>query len=364
MTRRSQAGKGAVILTVIVVICAALAAGGAYYWQRFVRADSGNQLPPSVFVHAEMRSVDATVTATGTIRLRTGAEVRVGAQISGIVTKLNVTVGSHIQKDDVIAVIDSRGLDARIAQARAQIEMDHAALRKLEFQLDRAKRLRELIPRQQEEDLEQDVTNARAKLDKSKSDLAVVESDTPYLTIRAPISGAIASVSTQQGETVAASFNAPTFVTIIEDNALELVAMVDETDIANVRPSNAVDFTTETFPSREFHGKVERISPKATIVSGVVNYEVGVALRGDTALLRPDMTANATIQTAHRRALTLPNEAIHAEGEQRFIYVMRNGTPEKRQITTGPRAGAWTEIRKGPSLDEQILLAEPSGAKK
>lgn len=245
-----------------------------------------------------------------------------------------------------------------------RFEMDHAALRKLEFQLDRAKRLRELIPRQQEEDLEQDVTNARAKLDKSKSDLAVVESDTPYLTIRAPISGAIASVSTQQGETVAASFNAPTFVTIIEDNALELVAMVDETDIANVRPSNAVDFTTETFPSREFHGKVERISPKATIVSGVVNYEVGVALRGDTALLRPDMTANATIQTAHRRALTLPNEAIHAEGEQRFIYVMRNGTPEKRQITTGPRAGAWTEIRKGPSLDEQILLAEPSGAKK
>jgi multidrug efflux pump subunit AcrA (membrane-fusion protein) len=57
---------------------------------------------PPVFVHAEMRSVDATVTATGTMRLRTGAEVRVGAQISGIVTKLNVTVGSHIQKDDAM----------------------------------------------------------------------------------------------------------------------------------------------------------------------------------------------------------------------------------------------------------------------
>jgi RND family efflux transporter MFP subunit len=364
MARRSQPGKAVVTLTAIAAICTALAGGGAYYWQRFARADSGNQMRPSVFVRPEVRSVDATVTATGTIRLRTGAEVRVGAQISGIVTKLNVTVGSHIQKDEVIAVIDSRGLNARIAQARAQIEMDQTALHKLEFQLDRAKRLRDLIPRQQEEDLAEDVTNARAKLDKSRSDLAVVESDTPYLTIRAPISGTIASVSTQQGETVAASFNSPTFVTIIEDNALELVAMVDETDIANVRRSNAVVFTTETYPSREFHGTVERISPKATIVSGVVNYEVGVALRGETALLRPDMTANATIQTAHRRALTLPNQAIHQEGELRFVFVMRNGAPEKREIAVGPRAGGWTEIKKGARLDEQILVAEPPGGKK
>ena len=358
MTHRTQSGKAVVTITVIVAVCGLLALGG-FYWQRFARADSAGQIPQATLVHAEMRNVDATVTATGTIRLRTGAEVRVGAQISGIVSKLNVTVGSHIQKGDVIAVIDSRGLDARLAQARAQIEMDQAALHKLEFQFERAKRLRDLIPRQQEEDLDEDVKNARAKVEKSKSDLAVVESDIPYLTISAPISGTVASVSTQQGETVAASFSAPTFVTIIEDNALELVAMVDETDIADVRPSNAVVFTTETYPSREFRGAVERIAPKATIVSGVVNYEVGIALRGDTALLKPDMTANATIQTAHRRALTLPNEAIHKEGEQRFAYLMRNGAPEKHEIAIGQRAGGWTEIKKGVTVDEQILLGEP-----
>lgn len=348
----------------MVVVCAGLAVGAIYYWQRLARAGSGAPARPPAFTHPEMRSVDATVTATGTIRLRTGAEVRVGSQISGIVTKLNVTVGSRIRKGDVIAVIDSRGLDARIMQAHAQIDVDQASLHKLEYQLDRAKRLRDLIPRQQEEDLAEDITNARAKLEKSTSDLAVVESDIPYLTIRAPISGTIASVSTQQGETVAASFSAPTFVTIIEDNALELVAMVDETDIANVRPSNAVVFTTETYPSREFQGVVQRISPKATIVSGVVNYEAGIALRGDTALLKPDMTANAIIQTEHRRALTLPNEAIHKEGEQRFVYVVRGGAPQKREISAGPRAGGWTEIKKGVSLDQQILLAEPSGGKK
>jgi RND family efflux transporter MFP subunit len=244
------------------------------------------------------------VTATGTLRLQTGAEVRVGAQISGIVTKLCVTVGSHIHKGETIAEIDSRGLNARIAQARSQIEVDQAALEKAEGDLARSRALSEqgLIARQQTEDLEEDLKSAQARIKKSQSDLAVIESDLPYLTIRAPITGTVSAVLTQQGETVAASFNAPNFVTLIADNALELVAMVDETDIANVRPSEPVVFTTETYPTREFRGVVERVAPKATILSGVVNYEVGIAIRSGLSALKPDMTANVTIETAARRA--------------------------------------------------------------
>jgi RND family efflux transporter MFP subunit len=361
---RSRSGKSAVSMIVIVAACLGLAVAGTYSWQRFVRAASPPPIRPPEFARPEMRSVDATVTATGTIRLRTGAEVRIGSQISGIVTQLNVTVGSHIEKEDVIAVIDSRGLDARIKQAQAQIAVDQASQQKLELQLNRTRQLRGLVPRQQEEDLEEDVKNARAKLEKSMSDLAVVESDIPYLTIRAPISGTIASISTQRGETVAASFNSPTFATIIEDNALELVAMVDETDISGVRTSNAVMFTTETYPSREFHGEVERIAPKATIISGVVNYEVGIRLRDAVTLLKPDMTANVSIQTAHRRALTLPDAAIHKTGDARFVYIMRNGVPDKRDVAVGQRASGWTEIRKGLDMDDQILLGESAGGGK
>lgn len=287
----------------VAVSLAGLAAGAVYYWPKLTQKAVKAAVKPSV-VRAESRDASATVTATGTIRLRTGAEVRVGTQISGIVTKLNVTVGSHIEKDAVIAEIESRGLEARIAQARSQIEVDQASMAKVERELDRSRKLlaERLIARQQTEDLEDDLKSAVARLEKSRSDLIVVESDLPYLTIRSPISGTVASVSTQQGETVAASFNAPTFVTIIEDNALELVAMVDETDIANVRSSNPVTFYTETYPSREFRGIVERIAPKATVVSGVVNYEVGIRIRTGLAELKPDMTANVTIETARHRS--------------------------------------------------------------
>ena len=112
--------------------------------------------------------------------------------------------------------------------------------------------------------------------------------DLSYVEIRAPISGTVASITTQQGETVAASFATPTFVTIIQEAALEVIAMVDEADIGNVRRGEKVVFTTETYPDHEFQGTVTRIAPVATVLSGVVNYQVAISIERDIALLRPD----------------------------------------------------------------------------
>jgi HlyD family secretion protein len=278
--------------------------GGAYLWRRVSAKLEDTQPRVISTVRPESRKVDATVSATGVIRLRSGAEVRVGAQLSGIVDRLNVTVGSHVGKGSIIADIDSRGLSARIEQAKAQVAMDEVAIEKSKRELARSQSLlaEGLIPRQQTEDLEEDLRGAEAKLAKSRQDLAVVEADLPYATVRAPIAGTVSSISTQEGETVAASFAAPTFVTILEDDALELVAMVDETDIGNVRRGDGVRFTVETYPDREYAGTVTRIAPAGTIISGVVNYEVGIRIRKPDGL-KPDMTANVAITTAKKKAL-------------------------------------------------------------
>lgn len=297
------------------------------------------------------------MSATGIIRLRVGAEVRVGSQLSGIVRRLNVTVGSHIDKGDVIAEIDSRNLEARHGQVQAQVRIEEVELERARVSLDRNQKLalRDLVPRQQGEDLALAVQAAQARLEKARRDLTAVETEMSYAQIRAPITGTVASVSTQEGETVAASFTAPTFVTIIEDNALQLVATVDETDIANIRRGNPVTFTAEAHPSREFEGAVNRVAPKATIVSGVVNYEVVVDFKNDAGLLKPDMTANVTIRTAQHDALVVPNAAVQRDGEERFVSVDKNGTFERRAVTVGVREAGFTEIRKGLSAGDRVL---------
>jgi len=341
-----------------------LAAGGVAAGFYVVRASGGRSVAGTAqVIHAERRTLANVVNATGTVRLRVGSEVRVGSQLSGIVKKLNVTVGSHVHADDVIAEIDDATIEARLADSEAQAYLDHASLERARVNYERAEKLRAqgLIPLQQEEDLQLALEEAKAKYQKSLRDRDLVKVDLNYVRIRAPISGTVASVSTQEGETVAASFTAPTFVTIIGDNALQLVAMVDETDIANVRAGNPVTFTVDSFSSRDFPGRVASIAPKATIISGVVNYEVTIHIDKAAQLLKPDMTANVSIRTAQHEALLLPATAIQHDGDQTFVYVSGKGA-EKRHVITGNKDGGMIEIKRGISPGDEVLLTSGNGA--
>jgi macrolide-specific efflux system membrane fusion protein len=258
----------------------------------------------------------------------------------------------------VIAELDDAAIKARLAQADAQAQLDRATMERARVNAERAKQLASqgLVPIQQQQDLELALEEAKAKYEKSLSDRDLVKVDLRYVQIRSPISGTVASVSTQEGETVAASFTAPTFVTIIGDNALQLVAMVDETDIANVRWGNPTSFTVDSYPSRDFTGVVENIAPKATIISGVVNYEVTIHIQKDAKLLKPDMTANVSIQTAQHEALVLPPAAIQRDGEQTFVYLVGKAQPERRPVVTGSKEGGVVEIKKGVSEADSVLL--------
>ena len=339
-----------------ILLLFALAGAGFYV----VRANEHRPARERMsIIHAEQRMIGNSVNATGTIRLRVGSEVRVGSQLSGIVKKLNVTVGSHVEGGDVIAEIDDASMRARLAQADAQAELDRATMERAQMNGDRALQLgaQGLIPVQQQQDLQLAFQEAKAKYEKSLRDRDLVTVDLAYVKIRAPISGTVASVSTQEGETVAASFTAPTFVTIIGDHALQLVAMVDETDISNVKSGNPVSFTVDSYPSRDFPGTVESIAPKATIVSGVVNYEVTIEVKKDAKLLKPDMTANVMIRTAQHQALWLPVEAVHRDGEQSFVLLPGKNGSERKPVVLGAKDGGSVEIKRGVSQRDDVLIA-------
>ncbi len=342
-----------------LVLLAALGVG-LYWWKPWRAQPPANPVVQRT-VKPQERNVATTVLATGSVRGRTGAEVRVGAELSGLVTRLNVVVGSPVEAGQVIAEISPRGLQQRIAQARAQVALDASALDKAKLDLHRSEELSNagLIAPQQTQDLEADERQAQARLAKSQADLTVVESDLPYTQVRAPISGTISSIATEQGETVAASFASPTFATILEREAQELIAMVDETDIGNVKPGNAVAFTVDTYPDREYHGHVIRIAPAGTILSGVVNYEVGIHI-DSCAGLKPDMTANVSITTAKRQALFVPTSAIEQNGTEPFVYLRRQGGLVKQQVVLGSADGALVEVRRGLSERDSVALTKPA----
>ncbi|HEX5461774.1 MAG TPA: efflux RND transporter periplasmic adaptor subunit [Steroidobacteraceae bacterium] len=349
---------GLIALAAATVLVLALVGGGIWYTRR--PAPPG----PTQVRHTRptLRIASSDITATGTVKLKSGADVRVGAQISGIVERLNVSVGSPVRAGQVIAVLDTRAIRATIAEAEATLAKDQAILVKDARNYARLKRLLTThdVSQQQADDGRADLIAQRATVAFDQSNLLAARLNLSYATIRAPVSGVVASVSTQQGETVAAAFNTPTFVTIIQPHALEMVAMVDEADIGPVRVGEPVTFTTETYPDRRFSGHVTRIAPTATIISGVVNYEVAASIDGDVGSLRPEMTATASIHTADDRGRPFPAATRRSSAESTVATRMTLGNAKRGPTGPGSKPASAAGISGGLSRANRFTIEEPN----
>src|SRR5215475_9248728 len=152
---------------IVACLLASLAIAAGFY---LVRGRDGKAAAAgSQVIHPEQRTIRTTINATGTVRLRVGSEVRVGSQLSGIVKKLNVTVGSHVESGDIIAEIDDRTIQARLADGEAQAELDRASMERARVNYGRAHLLasKHVVAAQEDEDLRLALDEAKAKYQKS-----------------------------------------------------------------------------------------------------------------------------------------------------------------------------------------------------
>jgi RND family efflux transporter MFP subunit len=232
------------------------------------------------------------VVAVGIVKSQVGAEVKVGSQLSGVVQKLHVEVGDSVDRGDALADLDDAQWRARVASLEAELAAAEAERDYGQADVSRMERVSS-YSQSQVENARRNLQVREAMVGQARARLAEARVQLGYTRIRAPISGTVASVSTYEGETVAAAFSAPTFVTIVDLARLELQAYVDEHDIATVQAGQRVTFRIDAFRGRELNGIVRAVYPKPQLVNNVVNYIVVVdfAMPPDLTV-RPDMTAH------------------------------------------------------------------------
>jgi len=353
-----------------LLLCTASAAA---WWTLGHRAESKDSAPETARV--TRRDVSSTVLATGAVKPQVGAEVRVGARISGKVEHLYANIGDHVKRGQVIAELEKADLEAAVAKARAEVKVAEARI----SDATARSKLADLECRRQQNLIKNDFTSRQAvdkalkekesaiaglnlaekQLDAARAAMKEAQVKLSYATITAPITGVIGSVSTQQGETVAAGLNAPTFVTIIDLNRIQVDAFVDETDIGKVRDGQRVLFTVDTYPTKDFEGTVSTIYPQAIIQDNVVNYDVVIDIRSPFKnLLRPDMTASVTIYQKERKGvLMIPRTAILRDGGRKFVLVKPpTGPSEKKAVQTGMSSGSSVEIVSGVSEGDAVVV--------
>lgn len=313
------------------------------------------------------RDMTSVVKATGVVRPMIGAEVRVGSRVSGVVRRLHVRVGDTVEQGQLLAELEADELRARCAQAEAALESTRASRAYAQADLERRRELaREALLARSDLDLaERAAAVAEAQVAEAEANLAYARTQLAYARIHAPIAGIVASVSTQEGETVAASFAAPTFVTLIDLDRLEVWAYVDETDIGRIQPGQGARFTVDTYPDAPFEGRVTTIYPQAEVRDNVVNYVAVVALvpvAGRT--LRPQMTATVRIALdRHDGALVVPRRAVRREDGRTVVLCPEGDQVVRRPVTTGVKDESHCEVTGGLTEGDVVLVGESTEAK-
>jgi len=314
------------------------------------------------FAVVNRRDIGSTVIATGIIKPSVGSEVRVGSRASGIVKKLYVNIGDCVSEGQLLAELDQAELASRFNQATAAVRNAKTRLEYANLDVRRKQDLiKEMFVSQGELDEAERIKDmAASELEQAEANLDYARIQLGYTKIHAPISGVVASVSTQEGETVAASFSAPTFVTIINLERLEVWAYVDETDIGRVKEGQQAFFTVDTYTDTDFEGVVTAIYPKAEIQDNVVNYVTILKITDmQDKILRPQMTTTVTIFLEKRtKVLTVPNNAIQREGGQKFVYVAQDDRIFKRLVKVGWKDKSYTEILEGLTEGEKVAMGD------
>lgn len=320
--------------------------------------------PAGEVVRVARRTIESSVKATGVVKPRIGAEVKVGSRVSGVVARLHVQIGDTVARGQLLAELETRELVARRDQAQAALAAAEATWQYARSDLARRRALgaAELLSEAELDVAERGRGVAEQQRAEAAANLDYARTQLGFARITAPITGIVASVATQEGETVAASLAAPTFVTLVDLDRLEVWAYVDETDIGRIDKGQVARFSVDTYPDHEFEGRVTAVYPQAEIRDNVVNYVTVVtfdAPRGRS--LRPEMTTTVRIAIDTREnVLALPRRALRREQGRSFVLTPAG---EKRTVRVGSRDETQVEILDGLREGDEVLVAESAAAK-
>jgi HlyD family secretion protein len=319
-----------------VAIAAVIVAVALFVYLRFT---GGGQIQ-NFTAKVERGSVDDVVEATGTINPI--VTVLVGSQVSGTIAELRADFNSRVHKGDIVAIInpalfkgalleaksDLANSNANLIAARANLEKLNAALVQTKADYDRAVGLSKGgILSQQQLDIAKsnydsanaavsaavaNITQAEAQVEQKEAAVSVAQTNLDYTVIRSPIDGTVVARNVDLGQTVAASFSAPTIFTIAKDlKTMWVYTKTDESDVGSVPIGKPVTFKVDAFPKETFRGVVKQVRMNPTMVQSVVTYDTIIEFSNTDLKLLPGMTAYVTIPLASvENALKIPNTAL------------------------------------------------------
>lgn len=364
-----------------IFIILALAGAGFWGWSQWGASSSSQVLSTAPVLRGD---VTDSVLASGVIEAK--ELVSVGAQTSGQIETLAVTLGQDVQAGDMIAQIDAQDQQnallqakADLAQIEAQIAAKHASLREAELVLERQKELqkKDLIAEETIESATSEFLVLSAELGalEAQKSSAQVNVSTAQIaldrtTISAPISGTIVAVVVDQGQTVSATSSAPTIVKIANLDRMLVKAEISEADVVRVREGQDVSFTILGEPEVNHAAVVRQVEPAPAEIaqSDTISTDSAVYYNGILEVENPDHTlrigmttqVSIIIQQA-KDTLTIPAAALgSAQDGQTTVELFdpATGATRTQPVTVGLNNRVTAEILSGLEEGQRVVTGK------
>jgi HlyD family secretion protein len=257
-------------------------------------------------------TITMTVTATGTLSAVT--TVQVGSQVSGVIAALHADFNSKVTQGQLLAELDPTPFQQQVEQRQADVTKSRIEAANARVNYERQARLAKagLAATSELDSARAAYESANAQVQQSEAGLRQTQTNLKYTKIVSPIDGTVIDRQYDVGQTVAASFSAPTLFQIAKDmTKMQVQADVDQSDIGRIAVGQTARFTVDSYPDQEFRGRIAQIRLNATVSQNVVTYPVIIEVPNPDEKLRPKMTANVTIDVASvPDVLRIPNAAL------------------------------------------------------
>jgi len=261
------------------------------------------------------RDIIIDAQATGVIEPITIIEVK--SKASGVITQMPVETGTHVNPGDLLVQIDTRDVQNRYDQAKAQLDAAEARLQVSESDKKRNEDMYKarVITPQEFEKVAVDYENAKSGVVSAKANLDLAKQSLEDATVRAPAIGTIIDKTVSVGTVIASATGSvsggTTIVKMADLKTVRIRALFNETDIGNVHPGEPANVTVDAYPDSRFGGVVEKIEPQAVVQQNVTMFPVLVNLENQEGLLKPGMNGEVSVLIDERdNAIAIPNDAI------------------------------------------------------
>ncbi len=302
----------------------------------------------------ERRTIIVQAEASGVIEPINVVEVK--SRSSGQVIDMPVETGTLVRPGMLIVQLDTRDVQNQFDQAKADLE---AAEKKLEVSTIQKRRSDELVAAkiitpQENEAAQLDFANSQSAIVRARTNVDLAQQRLDDARVTAPVTGTIIGKPVALGQVIQSGTSTAgggtTIVTMADLTKVRARALVNETDIGQVRPGQEATVIVDAFPDRPFRGIVEKIEPQAVVLQNVTMFPVLVSLENREGLLMPGMNGEVSIVAERREnVVAVPNEAIRGVREAAQAAAILGMDPDsvQAQIRAGMGGGMGGGQRPG-----------------